>query len=130
MKRSARPTAIIADDEPRLADYLAARLAALSGRTVSPITPQVLLVENAPGAPARLVRRWLGALDREALVHGLWRDTVETTETLLPPGHWARLEDLPPLRRDLPEARRLLDAAGYPDPGNGQPRLTLTLTPL
>ena len=75
----------------------------------------------------REVRRALAlALDRDALVHGLWRDTVETTETLLPPGHWARLEDLPPLRRDLPEARRLLDAAGYPDPGNGQPRLTLT----
>lgn len=73
------------------------------------------------------VRRALAlAIDRDALVHGLWRDTVETTETLLPPGHWARLEDLPPLRRDVAEARRLLDAAGYPDPGNGRPRLTLT----
>ena len=72
------------------------------------------------------VRRALAlALDRDALVHGLWRDTVETTETLLPPGHWARLEGLPPLRRDLAEARRLLDAAGFPDPGNGRPRLTL-----
>jgi peptide/nickel transport system substrate-binding protein len=75
----------------------------------------------------REVRRALAlALDREALVHGLWRDTVETTETLLPPGHWARLEGLPPLRRDLAEARRLLDAAGFPDPGDGRPRLTLT----
>ncbi len=44
------------------------RLAALSGRAVSPITPQVLLVENAPGHAMRLVRRWLGALDGEALV--------------------------------------------------------------
>ena len=73
------------------------------------------------------VRRALAlALDREALVHGLFRDTVETTETLLPPGHWARLEDLPKLTRDLPGARRLLDEAGYPDPGGGRPRLTLT----
>lgn len=72
------------------------------------------------------VRRALAlALDRDALAHGLWRDTVEKTETLLPPGHWARAE-LPPLTRDLVEARRLLDAAGYPDPGGGRPRLSLT----
>lgn len=72
------------------------------------------------------VRRALAlALDRDALVHGLWRDTVEPTETLLPRGHWARA-DLPTLARDLPSARRLLDEAGYPDPGGGRPRLTLT----
>ena len=73
------------------------------------------------------VRRALAlALDREAIAHGLFRDTVETTETLLPPGHWARLEGLPKLTRDLAGARRLLDEAGYPDPGGGRPRLTLT----
>lgn len=71
------------------------------------------------------VRRALAlALDRDALVSGLWRGTVEKTETLLPPGHWARA-DLPPLTRDLAAAKRLLDEAGYPDPGNGAPRLTL-----
>jgi peptide/nickel transport system substrate-binding protein len=73
------------------------------------------------------VRRALAlALDRDALVEGLWRGTVEKTETLLPPGHWARAEDLPPLARDLAAAGRLLDEAGFPDPGNGRPRLTLT----
>lgn len=72
------------------------------------------------------VRRALAlALDRDALAHGLFRDTVEKTETLLPPGHWARLDGLPPLARDLPAARRLLDEAGFPDPGGGRPRLTL-----
>lgn len=72
------------------------------------------------------VRRALAlALDREAIAAGLWRDTVETTETLLPPGHWARAE-LPALKRDLAEARRLLDEAGWRDPGGGRPRLTLT----
>lgn len=73
----------------------------------------------------REVRRALAlSLDRDALAHGLWRDTVEPTETLLPPGHWARDEGLPPLRRDLAEARRLLDAAGFPDPGGGKPRFS------
>ncbi|MEO8053912.1 MAG: ABC transporter substrate-binding protein [Acidobacteriota bacterium] len=72
------------------------------------------------------VRRALAlALDRGAIAHGLFRDTVELTETLLPPGHWARLDGLPPLARDLPAARRLLDEAGFPDPGGGKPRLTL-----
>jgi peptide/nickel transport system substrate-binding protein len=73
------------------------------------------------------VRRALAlALDRNAIAHGLFRDTVETTETLLPPGHWARLDGLPPLARDLPGARRLLDEAGFPDPGGGKPRLVVT----
>jgi peptide/nickel transport system substrate-binding protein len=73
------------------------------------------------------VRRALAlALDRDALAEGLFRGTVEKTETLVPPGHWARDESLPPLTRDLPKARALLDAAGYPDPGGGRPRLSLT----
>jgi hypothetical protein len=45
----------------------AQRLAALNGRTPSLVTPQLLLVELSPGSPARLVRRWQGALDSEAL---------------------------------------------------------------
>jgi peptide/nickel transport system substrate-binding protein len=79
-----------------------------------------------PVLAKREVRRALAlALDRDALVNGFWRGTVEKTETLLPVGHWARA-DLPPLARDLGEAKRLLDAAGFPDPGGGRPRLTLT----
>lgn len=66
------------------------------------------------------------ALDRRALIHGLWRDTVEEAATLLPPGHWARDEELRPPARDLERARRLLTEAGYPDPGGGRPRLALT----
>ncbi|HEV8267509.1 MAG TPA: ABC transporter substrate-binding protein, partial [Thermoanaerobaculia bacterium] len=73
------------------------------------------------------VRRALAlALDRDALASGLWRGTVEKTDSILPPGHWARADDLAPLERNLAEARRLLDAAGFPDPGGGRPRLTVT----
>ena len=43
MKDAARPTAIIADDEPRLADFLAGRLAAL--------WPELLIVGMAANGP-------------------------------------------------------------------------------
>ena len=44
-----------------------ARLALFSGRAPVAVTPQLLLVEQVPGAPPRLLRRWQGALDGEAL---------------------------------------------------------------
>jgi peptide/nickel transport system substrate-binding protein len=99
------------------------------GVTVRPGSTYAYLAFNMrdPVLGKREVRRALAlALDRDALKDGLWRGTVEETETLLPPGHWARDDGLPKLKRDLPEAMRLLDAAGFPDPGGGRPRLTLT----
>lgn len=75
------------------------------------------------------VRRALAlALDREQLVRTLWRGLGVVTETLLPPGNWARNDDLPPTPFDPAAARLLLDEAGFADPdGAGpQPRLRLT----
>jgi peptide/nickel transport system substrate-binding protein len=97
--------------------------------TVGPGTTYAYLAFNLrdPVLAKVEVRRALAlALDRDALVQGLFRGTVETTETLVPPGHWARDGSLSPLVRDLPKARALLDAAGFPDPGGGHPRLSLT----
>jgi peptide/nickel transport system substrate-binding protein len=97
--------------------------------TVGPGTTYAYLAFNLrdPVLGKQEVRRALAlALDRDALVKGLFRGTVEKTETLVPPGHWARDESLPPLSRDLAKARALLDAAGYPDPGGRRPRLSLT----
>ncbi len=96
--------------------------------TVRPGTTYAYLAFNFhdPVLSRKEVRQALAlALDRDALAAGLWRGMVEKTETLVPPGHWARDESLPPLTRDLPRARALLDAAGFPDPGGGRPRLTL-----
>jgi peptide/nickel transport system substrate-binding protein len=97
--------------------------------TIRPGTNYAYLAFNFrdPLLARRNVRRALAlSIDRDALTEGLWRGTVEKTETLLPPGHWARDDSLPPLRRDLAEARRLLDAAGFLDPGGGRPRLSIT----
>lgn len=75
------------------------------------------------------VRRALAhAIHRQRLVDTLWRGLGVVTETILPPGHWARHEGLQPIPYDPAAARRLLDEAGYPDPdGEGpQPRFILT----
>ena len=77
----------------------------------------------------RRVRRALAlALDREKLVRTLWRGLGVVTETLLPPGNWARNDDLPATPFDPAAARAQLDEAGFPDPdGSGpEPRLRLT----
>ena len=63
------------------------------------------------------VRRAIAhAIDRQRLVDTLWRGLGVVTETVLPPGNWARNDDLEPLLYDPEEARAILDGAGYRDP--------------
>jgi peptide/nickel transport system substrate-binding protein len=76
------------------------------------------------------VRRALGyAMDREAIVKYLRRGFAATAVGILPPMSWAFQREVFDFRHDPAEAKRLLDAAGYPDPdGDGpRPRLSLTL---
>ncbi len=79
------------------------------------------------GDPA-VRRAMVLAIDRQRLVDTLWRGLGVVTETLMPPGHWARNDGLEPVPFDPAAARRLLDEAGYPDPdGDGpEPRFTVT----
>lgn len=82
-----------------------------------------------PRLADRRVREGLAlALDRELLVRTLWRGLGVVTETLLPPGHWARNEELPPTPYDPRAAAARFDEAGLTDPdGPGPlPRLRLT----
>ncbi len=75
------------------------------------------------------VRRALAlSLDRQLLVDTLWRGLGVTTETMLPPGLWARHEALPAIPHDPALAAALLEEAGYHDPdGDGPaPRLELS----
>ncbi len=76
------------------------------------------------------VRRAIGyAIDREAIVHYLRRGFASVALGIVPPMSWAFEPGVFTFRHDPAEARRLLDAAGFPDPdGEGpQPRFRLTL---
>jgi peptide/nickel transport system substrate-binding protein len=76
------------------------------------------------------VRRAIGfAIDRKAIVDYLRRGYARVAVGIVPPMSWAFEPDVFDFRHDPAEARRLLDAAGFPDPdGDGpQPRFSLTL---
>lgn len=83
-----------------------------------------------PALADRRVRRALAlAIDRQRLVATLWRGLGTVTETMLPPGLWARHDALAPLPHDPAAASALLEEAGFRDPdGPGPlPRLRLSL---
>ena len=116
---------------------------------MNPITPAVLpwlaaqrgiMVQSAPGVnvsylgfnmrdPALknpLVRRAIAhAIDRGAIAARLLKGLAETTDTLIAPPNPFHAAGLLRYPYSPETAKRLLDEAGYPDPGNGRPRLTL-----
>jgi len=63
-------------------------------------------------------------IDRERIVRDLLHGYGQVTETMFPPGHWARAENLPLHPYDPNKAKQLLDAAGYRQNGTA-PRLKL-----
>jgi peptide/nickel transport system substrate-binding protein len=76
------------------------------------------------------VRQAIGyAIDRDAIVKYLRRGFAATAVGIVPPMSWAFQRDVFNFRYDPAEAKRLLDAAGLPDPdGDGpRPRFALTL---
>ncbi|MFQ5525735.1 MAG: ABC transporter substrate-binding protein [Thermoanaerobaculia bacterium] len=77
----------------------------------------------------RSVRRALAhAIDRPRLLRTLYRGLGVLTETVMRPGHWARNDDLVPIRYDPALAAQLLDNAGFPDPDGSGPRPRFSLT--
>src|SRR5262245_24516015 len=68
------------------------------------------------------------AIDRPRLVRTVWRGQARPTETLMPPGNWARDDELPPIPHDPAAAARLLEEAGYRDPDGPGPRPRLHIT--
>jgi peptide/nickel transport system substrate-binding protein len=53
------------------------------------------------------------AVNREPLIHYLWRDTVRPANSILPPQHWAYNGDVQTYNYDPAKARAILDNAGY-----------------
>ena len=75
------------------------------------------------------VRKAIGfAIDREAIVKYLRRGYASTAVGIVPPMSWAFERGVFDFRHDPAEARRLLDAAGFPDPDGDGPRQRLRLT--
>ncbi len=90
-----------------------------------------LRVETGPGSPvmylnfnvatgplhdARVRQAIAFAMDRQAIVHAVWRDQARLASTLLPEGHWAAADpaSLAQYPHDVARARALLAQAGYP----------------
>ncbi len=55
------------------------------------------------------------AMDRQAIVHAVWRDQARLATSLLPTGHWAAADPAKVAQypHDVAKARALLAAAGY-----------------
>ena len=76
------------------------------------------------------VRKAIGfAIDRDAIVKYLRRGLAETAVGIVPPMSWAFERNVFDFTYDPAQAKRLLDAAGFPDPdGDGPlPRFRLSL---
>ena len=69
------------------------------------------------------------AVDQDAIIAHLRRGLARPATSLVPSMSWAFNSSVPPFRRDVAQAARLLDEAGFSDPdGPGpEPRLRLTL---
>lgn len=66
------------------------------------------------------------AVNREAIITHLWRNTVRPANSILPPEHWAYAPDLTPYAYDPEKAALLLDQAGlHPGPDGVRIRLEM-----
>ncbi len=65
------------------------------------------------------------AIDREPMLHYLWRGTARPADSILPPQHWAYTSNVAHYPHDPAKARALLDAAGYPTRNGIRFRLTI-----
>ena len=65
------------------------------------------------------------ALDRDAIIRFLWRNTVRPALSILPPVSWAYEDDVRTYPYDPARAEKLLEEAGYPRRADGV-RFTLT----
>jgi peptide/nickel transport system substrate-binding protein len=65
------------------------------------------------------------AIDRDPLIHYLWRDQARPANSVLPPQHWAYDSNVATYEHNPQKARELLDAAGYPVKNGARFHLTM-----
>ncbi len=53
------------------------------------------------------------AINRQLILNTIWRGQARLADDLLPPGHWARADDIARYPYDPARANAILDAAGY-----------------
>jgi len=74
------------------------------------------------------VRRAIAlAIDRAAIIRSKFKGRAVLATGLMAPGHWAYDAEVRRYGFDPAEARRLLDASGYPDPDGDGPKKRFTL---
>lgn len=74
---------------------------------------------------ARIRQAIAYSLNRETIIHNLFRDAARPAASLLPPESWAYDGDVPHYDYNPEKARQLLDAAGYPEHGGVRFHLTM-----
>lgn len=67
------------------------------------------------------------AIDREPIIHDLLRDQARRAEAIMPPEHWAYLNNITIYNYDPERAKQLLDEAGLPDPDGDGPQTRFTI---
>ena len=65
------------------------------------------------------------AIDREPLVHYLWRDSARLASSVLPPESWAYYDGVRKYPFDPAKARELLDTANFPEKNGVRFHLTM-----
>lgn len=81
-----------------------------------------------PILKSKQVRQALAyAIDRDRIVRDLLHGYGQVTETMFPPGHWARNDNLTKYNYDKNKAMQMLDAAGYKDPDGPGPKTRFKL---
>lgn len=112
-----------------LVDYVARRARVEVLTAPSTILTFLLMHNEDPLLSDVRVRRAIAlAIDREAIVDAKLGGRATLASGLLAPMHWAYNGEVERYQRDLGEAARLLDEAGYPDPDGpgGLPRMSLS----
>ncbi|AKU92156.1 ABC transporter substrate-binding protein [Vulgatibacter incomptus] len=137
----------VRDETTRILELRKGRVDVLLGSLSAPLLPALrgeprLQVKVGPGAGVsylmfnmtdptvgrREVREAIAlALDREALARFKLKGAAQVADTLFREDHWAYDAGVGRRSRDLGRAKALLDEAGFREPADGGPRLTLTL---